>query len=325
MRILLLIFIYIAFTQSTFAQKISYDIPEGYQKVISKPDYKKIVEIVVPTIANRFSIDFVKDGAVHLKTGEIFNLHNLIRKCVAVQDKSLWKEVIQEHFNNIFSSLDEQKNIDPNNFESVKKYLSLRIYPEKTVAMFGGVSNLVAKIDLEGTYTLLMLDLPGAFTAVQQKMFAVWKLDTATVFKIAQDNINKHPVEKLTQKFEMDGSEIELSFIGEENYAASYALDLSSNSPELIGEWGSVVAVPNKGLVNICKVSKNNPVDFVKFIQFTRSTVEQYFQEHDQPISTQYFWYYKGKFTKISVVTDASGNINVVSPMGLTELMTEKN
>lgn len=323
MRLILLL-LFLSLTQSTLAQKISYDIPEGYEKVISKTEYKKIVDLVVPTISKRFSIDFVKDGAVHLKTGEIFNLHNLIGKCVAVQDKSLWKEVIQEHFNNIFSSLDEQKNIDPNNFESVKKYLSLRIYPEKTVAMFGGVSNLIAKIDLEGTYTLLMLDLPGAFTAVQQKMFDLWKLDTTTVFKIAQDNINKHPVEKLTKMFEMDGSEIELSFIGEENYAASYALDLRNNSPELVGEWGSVVAMPNKGLVNICTINKNKPVDFVKFIQFTKSIVEQYYQEHDQRISTDYFWYYKGKFTKIRVTTDASGNISVLSPMRLTELMAEK-
>lgn len=190
--------------------------------------------------------------------------------------------------------------------------------------MFGGVSNLIAKIDLEGTYTLLMLDLPGAFTAVQQKMFDLWKLDTATVFKIAQDNINKHPVEKVTKTYEMDGSEIELNFIGEENYAASYALDLRNNSPELVGEWGSVVAMPNKGLVNICTINKNKPVDFVKFIQFTKSIVEQYYQEHDQRISTDYFWYYKGKFTKIRVTTDASGNISVLSPMGLTELMAEK-
>jgi hypothetical protein len=324
MRIILFLFLFFLARNPAYSQQISYDIPEGYEKVISKNEYKKIVDIVVPTIAKRFSIDFVKEGAVHLKTGEIFNLHNLIGKCVAVQDKSLWKEVIQEHFNNIFSSLDEQKNIDPNNFESVKKYLSIRIYPEKTVSSFGGVSNLIARIDLEGTYTLLMLDLPGAFTAVEQKMFDLWKLDTVTVFKIAQDNINKHPVEKVTKSYEMDGSEIELNFIGEENYAASYALDLRNNSPELVGEWGSVVAMPNKGLVNICTISKNKPVDFVKFIQFTKSIVEQYYQEHDQRISTDYFWYYKGKFTKIRVTTDASGNISVLSPMGLTELMTEK-
>jgi hypothetical protein len=169
-----------------------------------------------------------------------------------------------------------------------------------------------------------MLDLPGAFTVVQKKMFSLWKLDTATVFKVAQDNINKQQVEKVTQSFDIDGSKIEISFLGNEDYAASYALDLITNSPELVGEWGSVVAIPNKGLVDICKISKDNPVDFVKFIERTKPLVEKSYQEHEQPISDQYFWYYKGKFTRINVLTNADGSINVISPFGLTELMTEK-
>jgi hypothetical protein len=96
-----------------------------------------------------------------------------------------------------------------------------------------------------------------------------------------------------------------------------------NNSPELVGEWGSVVAIPNKGLVNICKVSKDKPVDFVKFIQQTKPIVEKSYNEHPQPISNQYFWYYKGLFTKIKTMTDKNGAINVFSPVGLTELMTK--
>jgi hypothetical protein len=251
-------------------------------------------------------------------------LHNLIEKCVAVKDRSQWDKVIQEHFGNIFASFDEQKKIDPGNFETVKKYLSLRIYPEEMVRQRGGIASLIVKSDLEGTYTLLMMDLPGAFTAVNKQMFDLWKRDTSEVFKIAQDNINKQQVEKVTQRFDMGGVNIEISFIGNEDYAASYALDLINNSPELVGEWGSVIAMPNKGLVNICKISKDKPVDFVKFIQRTKPAVEKSYQEHPQPISDQYFWYYRGKFIKINVLTQSDGNINVISPFGLAELMTVK-
>jgi hypothetical protein len=52
--------------------------------------------------------------------------------------------------------------------------------------------------------------------------------------------------------------------------------------------------------------------------------IEQSYQQHSQPISDEYFWYYKGKFTKINVLTNADGTINVISPAGLTVLMTEK-
>jgi hypothetical protein len=188
----------------------------------------------------------------------------------------------------------------------------------------GGPEQLVARKDMDGTYTLLMLDLPGAFTSVRKTVFLVWKKDTAEVFKVAQDNINKQQVQKITQQFDIDEAKVEISFLAHEDYAASYALDLHNNSPELVGEWGSVVAIPNKGIVNICKVSKDKPVDFVKFIQRTKPLIEKSFSEHPQPISSEYFWYYKGKFTKITVLKGANGHINVISPFGLTELMTEK-
>ncbi len=325
---LITIFIFLTTLQMTsFGQKINYSIPDGYENDISKNEYKKIVDVAVPIILKRYNIEFVKEGTIKLKEGQDIqelNLHNLIDKCLLLEDKSQWDKIIQEHFYNIFSSIDEQKKIDPENYETIKKYLSLRIYPKETVIQRGGIASLVIKTDLEDTYTLLMLDLPGAFTAVQKQIFQLWKKDTTEVFKIAQQNINKQQIEKVTQKFDFDGTNVEITFLGNEDYAASYALDLIINSPDLVGEWGSVVVLPNKGLVNICKISKDKPVDFVNFIQRTKPLIEKSYNEHPQQISEQYFWYYKGKFTRINVLTDAKGGINVISPFGLTELMTEK-
>lgn len=327
MRILIFILLTITTQLTASAQKITYNIPDGYEKDISKDDYKNLVDIAVPIVSKRYTIDNIKDGTIHLKSGQemqALNLHNLIDKCVAVKDKSKWNVVIQEHFANLFASIDEEKKIDPENYETIKKYLSLRIYPSQAVDQRGGAEQFIARKDLDGTYTLLMLDLPGAFSSVRRSVFAGWKKDTAEVFKIAQDNVNKQQVQKITQQFDIDAVKVEIHLLAHEDYAASYALDLLDNSPEFVGEWGSVVAIPNKGLVSICKISKDKPLDFVKFIQRTKPFNEKSFSEHAQPVSGEYFWYYKGKFTKITVLTDANGNINVISPFGLTELMTEK-
>jgi hypothetical protein len=304
-----------------------YNIPEGYEKNISKEDYRKIIDIAVPIVAKRYSIDNVKDGTILLVKGqemEGLNLHNIIGKCVSAKDKQRWDKIIQEHFENLFSSIDEQKKIDPANYETIKKYLSLRIYPTEVIKRSGGALSLITKTDIAGTLTLLMLDLPGAFTPVKEEFFSLWGKDTSEVFKIAQSNVNKQHIEKVTQKFDIDGTDVEISFLGNEDYAASYALDLMNNSRELVGEWGAVVAMPNKGIVDICKVDKDRPVDFVKFIQRLKPRIEQSYREHEQPISDQFFWYYNGKFTKITVLTDNNGNVNVISPFGLTELMTKE-
>ena len=328
MRIIPILLLLLTILQLTsFGQKVEYSIPDGYEEEISKADYKKIVNVAVPIISKRYTIDFVKDGTIQLKAGqdmEAFNLDNLIGKCVALSDKSQWNNMIHEHFQNMFTAIDEQKKIDPKNFESIKTYLSIRIYPKQTVIQRGGVASFVAKTDLEGTYTLLMLDLPGAFAPVKKQTFELWKRDSTEVFKIAQQNINKQQVEKVTQTFKIDNTDIEITLLGNEDYSASYALDLINNSPDLVGEWGSVIAIPNKGLANICKINKDKPVDFVKFIQMTKPLTEKSYNEHPQPISDQYFWYYKGKFTRIDVQTDPKGNINVIPPVGLTALLTEQ-
>jgi hypothetical protein len=326
MRLLTLLALLVAFQQISFAQSISYSIPDGYEKDISKDDYKKLVDLSVSIVARRYTVERVKDGTIQLKKGQELselNLHNLIGKLAMAKDRSNVNAIIEGHFTNIFSSIDEQKKIDPENFESVRKYLSLRIYPAATIRQRGGTGPVVVKTDLEDTYTLLMLDLPGAFMPVDKNIFRGWKKDSIEVFSIAQQNVNKQEMEKVTRTFDLDSSKIEVNFLGNEDYAASYALDLEKNTPEFVGEWGSVLVMPNKGIVDICKVSKDKPLDFVKFIQAIKPSIDQSFREHPQPISDQFFWYYKGKFTRINVKVEADGNINVFSPAGLTALMLE--
>ena len=328
MRTLLCILALCLTSLPSFAQHITYDPPPALEKQITKADYKLIVDTAVSIIAQRYKITSVKGGTVQLNLSSdvgVLNLDNLILKCLAEKDKTLWPALIHQHFESLFTSIDEQKKIDVANFESVKKYLSLRIYPTATVEARGGTANIIARVDLEDTYTLLMLDLPGAFTNVTKKMFDAWKKDTAEAFNAAQANVDKQKVERVTRTFPINGVTIEVGFLGEENYAASYALNLEHNAPEFVGEWGCAVSMPNKGLVDLCKISPAKPADFVKFIQYTKEAVDQAYREHPQPISNNFFWYYKGKFTRITVVADDQGKINVIAPSGLSQLMTKKS
>jgi hypothetical protein len=301
-------------------------VPEGYETDISKENYKKIVDIAVPIVSKRYKITFVKDGAIQVAGGEdipTVNLHNLIGKCIAVKNTTQWEKIIQGHFTAIFNAIEEKRKIDPANYEKIKKYLSIRIYPTTAVNERGGPDPIVVRTDIEGTYSVLMLDLPDAFATVKKKDFESWKKDASEVFRIAQDNINKQAIQKETKTIDIGGTSLELMFLGNENYAASYALDLMNNSPDLVGEWGSVIAMPNKGLVNICKISRDKPAHFVQFIQRTKSVLEESYNSHPQRISNQYYWYYKGEFTKIKVLEDKNGNITVISPVGLAALMTD--
>lgn len=306
------------------AQSISYSVPRAYKSSISADDYKRIVDLSVVAVGKEFHINKVKDGTITLGKNEnlqAVNLHNLVAKCIAVPDKTQWEAVIQDHFDNLFMSIRKQANLNVQNFDTAAKYLSLRIYSQAAVTARGGVGQLVTKTDLEGTYTMLMLDLPGAFTPIPQTLFASWNKSAAEAFRIAQHNVNKQAIDKITKSFDFNGSSIEMSFIGNEDYAASYALDLANNSPELVGKWGSVVAMPNKGLVNICQISPEKPLDFVQFIQRTKALIEKSYTEHPQPISSRFFWYYQNRFIPINVTTGSKGEAVIVAPLELSTLI----
>ena len=123
MRILNVLALFVGISIFSFSQTVDYTIPPGFEKEINRDDYKKIVDRSVAEISKRYAIDNIKEGTVYLKKNkelQAFNLGNLIVQCLAIKDKSKWDIVIEGHFKNLFSAIDEQKKIDPKNFESIK-------------------------------------------------------------------------------------------------------------------------------------------------------------------------------------------------------------
>jgi hypothetical protein len=213
---------------------------------------------------------------------------------------------------------------DISTYDKAKPYLTVRIYSDAGIAQKGGVENMVSRVDLRGTTTVLMLDMPGGFSPLFKTDFEKWNKPADEVFKAALANVGSQKVEKVIKIFDNDIYKTEFNFLGNEDYAASYALNLEVNMPELVGEWGSVIVIPNKGFAAICTISKAKPLDFVKFIQRLKPITDKSFAEHQVPVSKEFFWYYKGVFTPVSVLEDGKGNINVIAPLGLGELMSVK-
>ncbi|PPK87171.1 hypothetical protein CLV84_0106 [Neolewinella xylanilytica] len=320
----LLAILLILSTISLSAQTIDYSVPEGYEELMSKKDYKFLVNESRSVIARSYEIASISKGVVQLKEGQAFsvaNLHNLMLKCAPLSKRD-WPAVIEDHFSRMVESIHQQEDLDPTNFAAIKDYLSIRVYPEAYVEQNGGADNMIVEKHLNGTWSVLMLDLPSVFKPMQKEHFDLWNKGTDEVFAIAQQNVNKQAFITASETVGDDKQQIEVHFIENEDYGASLALDLQTNTPEFVGEWGSVVAIPNKGIVDICKVFPDKPVDFVLFIQMMQPIVQQSYYQHPQPVSTDFFWYYHGKFTRILVVEE-NGSIQVISPQGLTELMSK--
>ncbi len=319
-RFVIGILIWMAIGQNVNAQVVDYTLPTGFENDLSNAEYKTIVDYSIKAVSARFKVDSVQDGTLRLikmQDTQAFNLHNLIADCLAVKDHSRWEKIVNDHFTKLFTAIDAQEKIDPEDFKDIKKYLTIRIYPKEFLTRRPGWRSFVIQTNMEGTCSLLMLDIPGAgFTPVQRRNFTHWNRDINEIFDIAKANINKQPVQKINQAIG--------ALIQSGDYASSYVLDLDRNSPELNGEWGTVVAIPNKSVAHVYKISKGKAIDLVKYIEHTKPTIDEEFNRHPQQISNQFFWYYKGKFVRINVTAEKSGKINVTPPAALMALTSKK-
>lgn len=326
MKTLFSIIILTAIRTSSFGQIINYSIPNGFEKSIDQKEYKLISDMSLSEVSKQYKIDSLKNGTIILSRGQgmlAFNLDNLILKCADETDHSRWPTIVQDHFKALLNSIQANNNLLAAEYEKIKSNLGIRIYPDATIEKRGGKANFIYRTDLEGTTSILMLDLPGGFKPILKKDFDLWGKTTDDVFAQALLNVDKQPMQKAVKTFDVEKFNIEFDFIENEDYAATYALDLSKNSPEMVGTWGSVVVIPNKGLVSVCKISKDRPLDFVKYIQKIKPLTDQSFEQHQNPVSKDFFWYYNGKFTYIPVNTDNKGNINIIAPVQLSTLIAE--
>ncbi|RZK27067.1 MAG: hypothetical protein EOO57_23200, partial [Hymenobacter sp.] len=111
------------------AQKISYALPKDYRGTLAAADYKLVVDSAVAQLSRRYLVASVAAGTIRLRGGEQYPLANLLAQCQTQPDRAAWGPLIRQHFASLFSSFDAQAKIDHTSYESVRPYLSVRVYP----------------------------------------------------------------------------------------------------------------------------------------------------------------------------------------------------
>ena len=326
MRTLLIALLVLCPLLGLFGQSIDYSVPKDLQKKISSEDYNKILGQSLAAIRQRMTVTGVKSGAIDIVLGDKSNtlyIDVLVGECLKAKSKADWSKIIKAHFDDMFAGIDMVKTLDRKDFDAVGRYLSLRIFADTYVEKVLGLDKVMARKDLEGTYTVLMLDLPSGFEVVDTANFNAWKKGPTEVFSMAQSNINGIGPEKTKQELNASGNKLSVTTITDDDNAASYALDLGTNSPELVGDLGAVLAVPGAGSVTVLKLTKEQPRDFQKFIEASKGANDKAFTSQAHPISRQFYWYYQGKFTVIDLQAAADNKLTIIAPSALSALLPQ--
>lgn len=270
---------------------MQHSLPKRYAHLISSEDYQLILSMSLGYLSSKMEVERIDDGVIYVKRAAYEPLQcaldNLVRSCSQETNKEMWFEMICAHFEKIMI-IDQHPDLSY--FDNVRKILSIRIYPQAFGENMGLSGKLVTKTDFEGTISVLVLDLPGRFQLLTKRDVTVWNKSDGQLFEIAQQNVNKQQID--VAQHELAG-EFELFSFFNSDYAASYAIDFEQNAHFAIGKYGTLVAVPSKGVVFAHPI-KNEGVIVV--IQMLHPLVTKFYNEEPGNITYNYFWYFDKKF-----------------------------
>ena len=172
-------------------------------------------------------------------------------------------------------------------FDKASKHLAVRIYNQDFMVSFK-LEELAHRKDLEGTVTVLVLDLPDSVESVLKTNIEKWGKQPEELFSIALDN--------LKEKFKREAERIDNNFLklsGEDIFITSDALFFGRNKT-CIGKFGSIFCIPNRDLLVSFPI--NTDLDVEVGLQLMIPYAEETFDKsEDMAITSHIFWHYEGK------------------------------
>jgi hypothetical protein len=172
-------------------------------------------------------------------------------------------------------------------FEKASKYLAVRIYQQDFMGSFK-LEEIVHRKDMEGTVTVLVLDLPDSVESVLNTNIEKWNKQPDELFTLGCDN--------LKEKFKREAERMENNFLklsGEDIFVTSDALFFGRNK-DCIGKLGSIFCIPNRDTLMAVAIDSDLDIEvgLQLMIPFAENTFDQ---SEDMAISRHIFWHYEGK------------------------------
>lgn len=206
----------------------------------------------------------------------------------------LYKAIVTDHFETLkkawqFEAEFKEIVVD---FEKVKHYLGVRLYPNSHVQHIGK-ENVMGKNLSDDIYAMLVFDLPHSIMNVQPAQAANWKKNLDELFETGQQNIRKnYPVKPSQETF----ADFHIWFFNSDHFFTPNIVFDLENMPQVLGKQGALVGIPHRHTVIVY------PIDSIKVIEAINKLIPAIYgmnEEGPGSISNQVFWYKAGKFQPI--------------------------
>jgi len=218
----------------------------------------------------------------------MLNLLNYLKKRFSSK-KNVPAEIkeLQGYTNEEMFGKDENTKQIPEDFDKASKYLAVRIYQQDFVESFK-LEELIHRKDLEGTVTVLVLDLPDSVESLLKANVEKWNKTPEELFNLAIENL-KEKFKRETEK--LDNNVVKI--LGDDIFITSEALFFERNKT-CIGKYGSIFCLPNRDTIRAVPI--NSDLDIEVSLQLMIPFAEETFDHsEDLGITRHIFWHYQGK------------------------------
>lgn len=228
-----------------------------------------------------------------------------------------FNEIVEEHFENLAKGFqfdtEFKNNID--NYEKVKDYLGVRIYPlsyPQTV----GIENTMGKVMADDLYATLIFDTPFSVSTIKPQQAEKWGETDDDLFTWGVTNMKrKYPIEVIQQSF--GGFDIWIAS-ADHFYSANIILD-HTQMEELSGPHGSLVGIPHRHAALIYPIKNLKVTEAVSPII---QTVNGMYNEGPGSISTGLYWYKNKDLTEIPYNIE-EGKLQIIPPDAFVEMLND--
>jgi len=296
----------------------SYLVPEVFTHLISQQDYEQLINISVQYFNGKHMlIHAIENGIIKAsleKKGEEvqFGLDNLVRKVIRAE-KEQWATIINDHYSKLQQDHKSAYTYLLKDIEYASRFLKVLV-KDRNFIRADFMDKLVHRIDFPETCTMLILDFEEQFRFLMWDEIQEWETPVKELFTIALQNIAREKVSVVNGHF----NEHPVFLFLDANFAACFVLDLETNAPNVVGNFGALVTIPTKGAAMAHPINNYGVMAVAAAIA---PMVMHYYHENEGNITTNFYWYYQNRFEMFPLHSDEDGQAMLRMPEKLEKMM----
>jgi hypothetical protein len=252
-----------------------------------------------------------------LAEGVPLGLSNLAQTCNQ-EPPDRWPARIDAHFEAMRLANRESAEVEQSlgDFARARDLLAVRIGRVEDLAPMR--ATLLAREDLPGTLSYLVLDLPHVVATASSDHATQWGEQTPELFEIGLANVRRMPLPEVSRLTDEDGSEL-VALTGDHFFVATHALFLHEH-PECLGAHGTLVVVPHRHAVLCSPVHDLRVVTAVQRMAILADRMER--QGPGSISAKLYYRYPDGRFMDLPYVL-ADRKFHFIPPDPFVDLLNQ--